>query len=218
MAELQRGQKVTMTGLSADDVVDDLVPGHDLEGVGAGVVADLEGDHGLPVGEPVWVVGHGCELGVVDGRDAVSDLAEEDFRVVDGVLGEVGAPGVPAGGVGLSEVGGRVEVGGGDGRGRCRGLGGEGGLDVGLRPRLVGGLGGAGGGSGITRTLFLDGRRGWGRGRCGASAGGDEEERYEEGGYGEEEFGRWHGVVRLCRGTPPHSVLETLRLRSGRTE
>ena len=62
-------------GLSADDVVDDLVPGHDLEGVGTGVVADLEGDHGLPVGEPVGVVGHGCELGVVDGRDAVSNLA-----------------------------------------------------------------------------------------------------------------------------------------------
>ena len=108
-------------GLSADDVVDDLVPGHDLEGVGAGVVADLEGDHGLPVGEPVGVVGHRCELGVVDGRDAVSDLSEEDFGVVDGVLGEVGAPGIPAGGVGLSEVGGRVEFGSGDRRGRFQG-------------------------------------------------------------------------------------------------
>ena len=59
-----------------------------------------------------------------------------------------------------------------------------------------------------------------------SAAGGNEEERYEEGGYGEEEFGRWHGVVSLCRGTPPHSVLETpfdapkahLQLRSGRTE
>ena len=100
--------------ISADDVVDYLVPGHDLEGIGTGVVADPEGDHGLPVGEPVWVVGHGSELGGVDRRDAVSYLAEEDFGVVDGVLGEIGAPGVPAGGVGLSEVGGRVEVGGGD--------------------------------------------------------------------------------------------------------
>ena len=102
MAELQRGQKVTMTA-SADDVVDDLVPGHDLEGVGTGVVADLESNHGLPVGEPVRVVGHGCELGVVDGRDAVSNLAEEDFGVVDRVLGEVGAPGVPAAGVGAEK-------------------------------------------------------------------------------------------------------------------
>ena len=62
------------------------MPGHDLEGVGAGVVADLEGDDRFAVGEPVWVVGHGSELGGVDRWDAVSNLAEEDFGVVDGVL------------------------------------------------------------------------------------------------------------------------------------
>ena len=155
------------------------MPGHDLEGVGTGVVADLEGDNGFAVCEPVGVVGHRCELGVVDGRDAVADLAEEDFGVVDGVLGEVGAPGVPAGGVGLSEVGGRVEVGGGDGRGRCRGLGGEGGLGGRAGARAGRGPGGGGGGSGITRPVGGDhrGRQGLGGGvGRGASAGGDEEE------------------------------------------
>ena len=114
-------------------------------GYGTGVVADLEGDHGLPVGEPVWVVGHGCELGVVDGRDAVSDLAEEDFGVVDGVLREVGAPGV-------SCRWGRIEQSRRQGRSPGVGTGG------GVLPRV-----GWGGGSR---------RSGWGQGCSGASGDG----------------------------------------------
>ena len=121
MAELQRGQKVTMTGSPPTMSLTISCQVMIWRGVGTGVVADLEGDDRFAVGEPVWVVGHGCELGVVDGRDAVSNLAEEDFGVVDRVLGEVGAPGVPAAGVGAGKVGGRVEFGGGDGGWRFQG-------------------------------------------------------------------------------------------------
>ena len=103
------------------------------------------------------------------------------------MLGEVGAPGVPAGGVGLSEVGGRVEFGGGDGRGRCPRVGWGGGSGGRAEAKAVRGPGGwgwgkwdhllgettrilrVGGGDGVTRGVTLPLFR---RGRGGVAAAG----------------------------------------------
>ena len=117
--------------LAAYHVVDDLVPGHYLEGVGTGVAVDFDGDDGLHFGEPVDVIGDWGEPGVVDGGYSVADLAEEDFGVVDGVLGEVGAPGVSSRRVGAGEIGCGSKSGVGTGVGN-RSPQGRGGQEVGL--------------------------------------------------------------------------------------
>jgi hypothetical protein len=102
-----------------DDVVDDLVPGEDPDGVGPGLAVHREHDDGLPVGQEVDLVDR-REPGLVDGRDAVRRrTAGDDGGGLDERLGQV-------------RVGHVVQ-------GR-RSVGGE------LRHRGIGGRRGAGGG------------------------------------------------------------------------
>jgi hypothetical protein len=76
----------------AHRVVDDLVPGQDLQGIGADVVAHLHQHHRLLRLQPLVSLGGGHELGRVYGRDAILGRpAGENLAVGDRMAAEVGA-------------------------------------------------------------------------------------------------------------------------------
>jgi hypothetical protein len=86
IAERAKGHR---HGNAADHVVDDFMPHHDLQGIGAYVVAHAESNDRLDIGQFDFV--DGGEGGVVDGGNPVLGRpAREDIVEIDRGDGEVG--------------------------------------------------------------------------------------------------------------------------------